>query len=74
MQCGSVAFTSRTSHPQQMEADISKETKEERAKRKLDSDLDRELEGTFPASDALKVTRRKPDLPVTAEQADDDRV
>lgn len=28
----------------------------------LDLRLDRELEATFPASDALKITRRQPDL------------
>ena len=31
------------------------------AKQKLDLELDRELEATFPASDALKITRRQPD-------------
>ena len=30
---------------------------EEVAKQKLDMELDRELEATFPASDALKITR-----------------
>jgi hypothetical protein len=30
---------------------------EEVARRKLDMELDRELEATFPASDALKITR-----------------
>ena len=30
---------------------------EEAAKEKLDIELDRELEATFPASDALKITR-----------------
>ena len=30
---------------------------EEAAKQKLDLELDRELEATFPASDALKITR-----------------
>jgi hypothetical protein len=52
---------------------MSKETKEEGAKRKLDSELDRELEDTFPASDALKVTRSKPESPATSEQAGDDQ-
>jgi hypothetical protein len=36
---------------------VLRETKEERTKRKLDLQLDRELEDTFPASDALKITR-----------------
>lgn len=31
------------------------------AKRKLDSQLDKELEDTIPASDALKITRPRPD-------------
>lgn len=36
-----------------------KQTKsdEQVAKEKLDMELDRELEATFPASDALKITR-----------------
>lgn len=29
---------------------------------RLDLQLDRELEATFPASDALKITRRQPDV------------
>jgi hypothetical protein len=29
---------------------------------RLDLQLDRELEATFPASDALKITRRPPDI------------
>jgi hypothetical protein len=33
---------------------------EELAKRELDEQLDRELEGTFPASDPLKITRQRP--------------
>ena len=38
--------------------DVANETKEERIKRELDLELDRELENTFPASDAPKITRR----------------
>jgi len=50
-----------------------KETKKERAKRrKLDLELDRELEATFPASDALKVTLGgRPEKQVAPEQAGD---
>ena len=59
---------------QHLEADMSKEIREERAKRRLDSELDRELEDTFPASDALKVTRRTPERVVTPEQAGDDEI
>jgi hypothetical protein len=33
---------------------------EKLAKRKLDRQLDKELEDTFPASDALKITRSQP--------------
>jgi hypothetical protein len=35
----------------------AKETSTERDKRELDRQLDEELEGTFPASDPLKITR-----------------
>jgi hypothetical protein len=36
---------------------MQKETLKQRDKRKLDLQLDEELEGTFPASDPLKITR-----------------
>jgi len=36
---------------------MAKETLKQRDKRKLDLQLDEELEGTFPASDPLKITR-----------------
>lgn len=36
---------------------MTKETVKQRNKRKLDLQLDRELERTFPASDPLKITR-----------------
>ena len=52
---------------------MSKETKEGRAKRKLDLELDRQLEDTFPASDPLKITRRRPETPVAQDQAGDDQ-
>jgi hypothetical protein len=38
----------------------SKETPEEREKRELDAELDRQLEQTFPASDPPKITRSTP--------------
>jgi hypothetical protein len=45
-----------------MQKDVNKKTRdEELAKQKLDMELDRELEATFPASDALKITRRQTD-------------
>jgi len=36
---------------------MPKETLKQQDKRKLDLQLDEELEGTFPASDPLKITR-----------------
>jgi hypothetical protein len=36
---------------------MQNETLKQRDKRKLDLQLDEELEGTFPASDPLKITR-----------------
>ena len=36
---------------------MAQETVKQRDKRKLDLQLDRELESTFPASDPLKITR-----------------
>ncbi len=43
---------------------MAKRTKDEDEKRRLDLELDRELEATFPASDALKITRPGPKVPV----------
>lgn len=43
---------------------MSTETDKARMKGKLDAELDRELADTFPASDALSVTRRIPDKPL----------
>jgi hypothetical protein len=41
-----------------MQKDVDlKKLDEEMARRKLDMELDQELEATFPASDALKITR-----------------
>jgi hypothetical protein len=51
----------------QTEVVISKQTKEEQKKRELDLELDRELENSFPASDALKITRRSPERQVISE-------
>jgi hypothetical protein len=42
-----------------------KETLEQREKRELDDELDRQLEETFPASDPLKVTRSIPATQIT---------
>jgi hypothetical protein len=41
-----------------MQKDVNQTTIDEKVtKKKLDMELDRELEATFPASDALKITR-----------------
>jgi hypothetical protein len=48
-------------------------TRQESVKRKLEIELDRELEGTFPASDPLKITRTKPDRRVTPRSKDSSR-
>ena len=45
-----------------------KETPEQRAKRKLDEELDRQLEQTFPASDPPKITRTPQTTTVTDEE------
>jgi hypothetical protein len=43
---------------QAMPKDVNQtKTDEEVAKQKIDLELDQELEATFPASDALKITR-----------------
>jgi hypothetical protein len=40
---------------------MPKETEEQRIKRELDRKLDEELENSFPASDALKIIRSRPE-------------
>jgi hypothetical protein len=45
---------------------MPKETLKQRDKRKLDLQLDDELDGTFPASDPLKITRYSSETPVPA--------
>ena len=42
-----------------------KEAREQHEKQKLDDELDRELEETFPASDPPKVTRSIPATQIT---------
>lgn len=54
------------------EVGMSKQTLEEQKKRELDLELDRELESTFPASDALKITRRPPESRPHREQPSED--
>ena len=42
-----------------------KETREQREKRELDNELNRQLEETFPASDPPKITRSNPATQIT---------
>jgi hypothetical protein len=44
---------------------MTEKSKKDASRRKLEAELDRELEGTFPASDPLKVTRSKPERRIT---------
>jgi hypothetical protein len=46
--------------------------REEREKRDLDKELDRQLEQTFPASDPLKVTLSIPESQITPAKTDDE--
>jgi hypothetical protein len=48
------------------------ETHEHSEKRKLDEELDRELEQTFPASDPPKVTRSDPATQITPKPSSGD--
>jgi hypothetical protein len=52
------------------EVDVPNEANDKQAQRKLDQELDRELEDTFPASDALKITRRTPNMRRTPTKTD----
>lgn len=51
---------------------MPKETREQREKRELDEELDRQLEQTFPASDPPKVTRSLPAGQITPKSESDD--
>jgi hypothetical protein len=42
-----------------------KETREQRERRELDNELNRQLEETFPASDPPKITRSNPATQIT---------
>jgi hypothetical protein len=46
------------------------ETPEQREKRKLDEELDKQLEQTFPASDPPKITRSPPEQTPSKPGAD----
>ena len=50
---------------------MPKETREQREKRELDEELDRQLEQTFPASDPPKVTRSLPAGQITPRHESD---
>ena len=50
---------------------MPKETREQREKRELDEELDRQLEQTFPASDPPKVTRSRPAGQITPKSESD---
>lgn len=50
-----------------------KETREQREKREIDDELDRQLEQTFPASDPPKITRSIPVTHPPPERDDDER-
>ena len=47
---------------------MTKNAKDELERQRLDLELDKELEATFPASDALKITRRQRDTFVKRDQ------
>jgi hypothetical protein len=49
-----------------------RETPEQRRKRELDEELDRQLEQTFPASDPPKITRSVPAMPTKPKSDMDD--
>jgi hypothetical protein len=44
------------------------ETREQRESKQIEDELDWELEQTFPASDALKITRSAPRTQITPKQ------
>lgn len=49
-----------------------KETHQQRKKREIDQELDRQLEDSFPASDPPKITRSLPEGQVTPRRDSDD--
>ena len=51
---------------------MPKETREQREKREVDEELDRQLEQTFPASDPPKATRSLPAGQITPKSESDD--
>jgi hypothetical protein len=57
----------------QAEGDMMKDASAELEWLRLDLQLDKELEATFPASDALKITRRQPDIFENRQATEDKR-
>ena len=53
---------------QRSENNVQKNIDDELERQRLDLALDRELQDTFPASDALKITQRQPDWPLSKRQ------
>jgi hypothetical protein len=49
--------------------EMTKSAKDELEREKLDLELDRQLEATFPASDALKITLRQSNSPEIIEHS-----
>jgi hypothetical protein len=49
---------------------VQKNSDNELEKQRLDIQLDKELQDTFPASDALKITRRQTDSPKRRKRSD----
>ena len=52
---------------------MPKNTNEESEKRRLDLELDSQLEDTFPASDPPKITRSRPEKSTTDKQSEENR-
>lgn len=51
---------------------MQKNVDNELEKQRLDAELDKELQDTFPASDALKITRERPE-PAQQKLANDNK-
>jgi len=49
---------------------MQKNVDDELEKQRLDLQLDKERQGTFPATDALKITRRQMDMPRRSKRPD----
>lgn len=63
-------YIAETLNPQSRERIMPKNLDDEFEKQRLDRELDKELEDTFPASDALKITRRQPARPKKSKRSD----